>query len=80
MRPGVAREQQAAGGVAVEAVDRRGRPPEAEAQRVQMVLEAVAGRGSGMDGEARGLVDHDRLAVDEKHPILKRVHGDCLCR
>jgi hypothetical protein len=50
-------------------VDQRRRPLEAEAEADEMVLEARAGRRSGMDGEARRLVDHDRLGIDEKDPI-----------
>jgi len=69
VRLGIAGEQQASGSVAVETVDQRRRPLEPEAEADEMVLEARAGRRSGMDGEARRLVDNDRLGIDEKDPI-----------
>ena len=42
-----------------------GRALEAEAKMAEIILEALARPRSGMDGEARRLVDDDRLAVDE---------------
>ena len=75
MRLGVAGEQQAARRVAVEPVDRQRRPLEAEAKLVKIIFQALAAsREPGMDGEARRLVDHDRLAVDEKDLVFPDDH------
>ena len=75
VRLGVAGEQQAARRVAVEPVDRQRQPPETETKMVKIIFEALGRARSRMDGEAGRLVDHQRLAVDEKNAAFERVHG-----
>src|SRR5690349_19409453 len=72
-RLGLAREQKAAAGIAIEPVDRLGQPPEPEGQVAEHVLEAARAVARAIDRQPRGLVDDDRLAVDEEDAILK--HG-----
>ncbi len=70
---GVAGEEKAARRVAVEAVDGEGRALEAEAEMLEIILEALGRPRSRMDGETGRLVDDDRLAVDEQHIFIP--HG-----
>src|SRR5690606_8294439 len=68
---GLAREEQAARGVAVEPVHRERPALEAEAQRIKVVLEAEAAVARRIDRQACRLVDYDRLAVEEKDAVRK---------
>jgi hypothetical protein len=63
----VAAEDEAAAGVAVEAVGEAGAAGEAEAERVEVVLQVRAALRAGVDGQAGGLVDHEhhRVAVEQ---------------
>ena len=58
---------EAAGGVAVEPMGERRRARQAEAQRVEMILEIVAALGAAMHGQAGRLVDdeHQPVAVEQ---------------
>ena len=66
-RLAMASEHQAAGGVAIEPVRKRRRSRQPEAQRVEMILKALATLGAAMDREAGRLVDHQHepVAVEE---------------
>jgi hypothetical protein len=66
-RLGVTREQQAAAGVAVEAMHQTRPFPVSEAQRIEVALETIRRAWPGMHREARGLVDHDqgRVAIED---------------
>ena len=70
----IAREQQAARGVLVEAVHRRRRALEPEHQFLDAIFDAVAAQPRGVDREPGGLVDDDRVAIDEQNAVFK-VHG-----
>ena len=59
----MAAEHQAAGGVAVEPVRERRRARQAEAQRVEIVLEGLDAFRPAMHGQARRLVHHQHQAV-----------------
>ncbi len=59
----MAAEGQAAGGVLVEPVRQRRVARQAEAQRVEVILQALAAFRSAMNGEARWLVDHQHQSV-----------------
>ena len=79
-RLAVAAEHQAAGGVAVEPVRQRRRPRQAEAQRVEMILQAFPTlsrrSGSAMHGHAGRLVDHQHqpVAIEQPRHHLFRGH------
>ena len=69
MRLGIAREQQAARGVAVEPVDRERPALETEFEQVEMIFEAEAAIARGVDGQASGLVDNKGLAIEEQDTV-----------
>jgi hypothetical protein len=69
VRLGVAGEQQAAAGVAIEAVDRARRPLEPEAQGEQVILQGQRAVARRVHRQAGRLVDHQRLAIQEQNPI-----------
>ena len=75
-RLAVAAEHQAAGGVAVEPVGQRRRARQAEAQRVEIVLQALAALRPAMDREAGRLVDHQHqaVAIEQASHHLFRCH------
>ena len=81
VRLGVAGEQQAARRVAVEPVDRQRQPLETETKIGEDNLPGSRACAIRMDGEAGRLVDHDRLAVDEKDAVLlaRECHGRRPC-
>jgi hypothetical protein len=70
-------EHQAAGGVAVEAMGERGRARQAEAQRVEMILEIVAALGAAMHGQTRRLVDdeHQPVSIEQAREEIIGSHG-----
>src|SRR5690606_14056847 len=59
VRLGIAREQQATRGVAIEPVDRERPTLETEAQRIEMILQAETAVARRVDGKPRGLVDDE---------------------
>jgi hypothetical protein len=67
-RLAMASEHQAAGGVAIEPVRERRRSRQPEAQRVEMILKALATLGAAMDREAGRLVDHQHEPVAVEQP------------
>src|SRR3546814_14020703 len=69
VRLGIAREEQAARGVAVEPVDRERPAFETELQQVEMIFEADAAVARRTDGKARGLVDDEGLAAEGEHTV-----------
>ena len=71
-------EHQAARGVAVEAVRERGLARQAEAQGVEIVLEARAAFRPGVNGDAGGLVEHEHhpVAVEQPRCCFFRRHGE----
>ncbi len=69
MRLRIAREKQAARGVAVKPVDREWPALEAELQEVEMILEADAAVARGVDGQASGFVYDEGLAIEEKNTV-----------
>ena len=73
----MASEHQTAGGVAIEPMRKRGPARQAEAQRVEIILEARAAFRSGMDGDARGLIEneHEPVAIEEPLSCFFRRHG-----
>ena len=73
----MAAEHQAAGGIAIEAMGERGRTRQPEAQRVEIIFETFAALGPLVDGQSRGLVDHQHqaVAIDEPSHYLFRRHG-----
>ena len=70
-------EHQAACGVAVEPVRKRGPARQAEAQGVKIILEARAAFRPGMDGDASGLIEdeHEPVAIEEPLSCFFRRHG-----
>ncbi len=78
-RLAVAAEHQAAGGVAVEPVRQRRRARQAEAQRVEIVLQARPALRPAMHREAGRLVDHQHqpVAIEQARQHLFRCHGHC---
>ncbi len=72
----MAAEHEAAGRVAVEPVGERGGAWQAEAQGVEIILEALAPLRPLVDREARRLVDHQHqpVAIDEPGHHLFRCH------
>ena len=80
-RLAVAAEHQAAGGVAVEPVRERGRARQAEAQRVEMILQALAALRPPVHREPGRLVDHQHqpVAVEQARHHLFRCHLDHRC-
>ena len=50
---------------------RHRRPLEAQSQLVDPRLDAIAAGARRIDRQALGLVDHDRLTVDEQNAVLK---------
>jgi fused signal recognition particle receptor len=76
-RLAVAAEHQAAGRIAVEPVRQRRRPRQAEAQRVEMVFEALAAIRAAMHGEPRRLVDHQHQPVAIQQPRHHLFRGHC---
>jgi len=73
--PGIEGEEEGAAGGAVEAVDGKRQPLESETKLVKKIFQALVGARSRMDGEPRRLVDHDRLAVYVKNPVIPEAHG-----
>src|SRR6185437_2026174 len=73
----MAPEDEAARGVAVEPMREGGPARQAEAQRVEIVLEARAALGAGMNGDAGRLVEneHHPVSVDEPRSCFFRGHG-----
>ena len=73
----MASEHQTAGGVAIEPMRKRGPARQAEAQRVEIILEARAAFRSGMDGDARGLIENEDepVAIEEPLSCFFRRHG-----
>jgi hypothetical protein len=70
MRLGIAREQQAAAGVAIQPVDGQRQPLESETEMVKIVFQAFRSARPRMHRKTGRLVDHDRLGVDEKYVFL----------
>jgi hypothetical protein len=72
----VTAEHQAAGGVAVEPMRQRRAARQAEAQRVETILEALAAFRPGMHRNAGRLVDHEyqAVAVEQTRLHLFRCH------
>src|SRR5688572_10811924 len=73
----MAAEHQAAGGFLVQPVREARRARQAEAQRVEMILQARPALRPLVHGEAGGLVDdqHQPVAVEQAAPHLFRCHG-----
>ena len=67
-RLAVAAEHQAARGLAVEPVGERRSPRQPEAQRAEMVLQALAALGAAVDRDAGGLVDHQHQPIAIEQP------------
>src|SRR5579871_1588876 len=76
-RLAMAAERKAAGGIAVEPVRQRRRPRETEAQRIEIILQALAAFGPPMHRHAGRLVDdqHQGIAVKEPSHHLFRCHA-----
>src|SRR6185437_5188348 len=74
----MAPEDEAARGVAVEPMREGGPARQAEAQRVEIVLEARPAFRPGMDGDAGGLVEneHHPVSVDEPRACFFWGHGE----
>src|SRR5215510_15559295 len=55
----------------------RGRARQAEAQRAEIIFETLAALRPFVNGQARGLVDHqhEAIAIDEPSHYLFRGHG-----
>ena len=60
----VARQEQAAAGIAVQPVHGHGPALKAEAQRFEMIFQAQRAVARAIDGQPCGLVDHQGFAVD----------------
>ena len=73
-RASVAREQEAAGGVGVEAVHGDGRALEAHLQFIDARLYRRPARARGIDRQPGRLVDDDDVAVDEQDAVGQE-HG-----
>ena len=73
----MAPEHEAARGVAVEPVGERGLARQAEAQRVEIVLEARAALRPVVDGDSGGLVEdqHQPVAVEQPRSCFFGRHG-----
>ena len=73
----MAPEHQAAGGVTIEPMGERGLARQAEAERVEIVLEARAPFRPGVNGDAGGLIEdkHHPVAVEEAASCFFRGHG-----
>src|SRR6516165_3566523 len=73
----MAAEHQAARGVAIETMRERGRARQAEAQRAEMIFEALAALRPLVNGQARRLVDHQHqaVAIDQPSHYLFWGHG-----
>ena len=65
-------EHQAAAGVAIEAMRQRGRPGQAETQRIERRVERGAAAGAGVHLDARRLVDNQHQAVAVEHAPRQR--------
>ena len=76
-RLAVAAEHQAAGGLPVQPMGERGPPRQAEAQRVEMILQGTAALRAAMHGQAGRLVDdqHQPVAVEHPRHHLFRCHA-----
>ena len=72
----MASEHQAAGRIAVEPMRQRRRARQPEAQRAEMIFEALAAFGTAMHGDARRLVDDQHQAVAIKKPRHHFFRGD----
>src|SRR5689334_22585186 len=74
----MAPEHQAARGVAVESMREGGLARQAEAERVEIVLEARPAFRPRMNGDACGLVEneHHPVSVDEPRSCFFRGHGE----
>ena len=70
-------EHQTARGVAVEPMRKRGLARQAEAQGVEIILEARAAFRPGMNGDAGGLIEneHEPVAIEEPLSCFFRRHG-----
>src|SRR6266508_1813314 len=73
----MAAEHQAAGGIAVEPVRERGRARQPEAERAEIVLQALAALRPLVDRETRRLVDHqhEAVAIEQASHYLFRGHA-----
>jgi fused signal recognition particle receptor len=73
----MAPEHQTAGGVSIEPMRKRGPARQAEAQRVEIILEARPAFRPGMDGDARGLIENEDepVAIEEPLSCFFRRHG-----
>ena len=71
-------ENKAAGGVAVEPMGEGGLARQAEAERVEIVLEARAALWPPVNRDARGLVEdqHQTVAVEKPRSCFFGRHGD----
>ena len=71
-------EHQTAGGVPVEPMRKRGPARQAEAQRVEIILEARAAFRPGVNGDASGLIEdeHQPVAIEEPLSCFFRRHGE----
>ncbi len=65
MSLGIARKQQAARGVTIKPVHRAWPSPETEFERIEMVFERKRTVTRRINGQASGLVDDNRLAIEE---------------
>ena len=68
---GRARKQQAAAGVHVEPVHRRGRSFETAFQLVEARRNGISTPARRVDRQARRLVEHERFAIDEQNSVGK---------
>ena len=75
VRARVARQHQAARGIAVEPVRRLRRPVEALAQCVEVVFKAFGRLRPRMYRESRGLVQHQQMRVDIENAGSEIVHA-----